>query len=101
MLPSMVIRFLTCLKSANLLTNNIINKGLKRLKSSITHLSIQELAQFITIYTSQEVQTSSMAKDDNFNDKLEYIFSRYIDQFTIEEYGMICYSISCYYQNTQ
>jgi hypothetical protein len=75
-----------------MMNNNILEKAIKKLKFNLHDFTAPMLAKFFVIYSS-EVTSSSVLNDQNFDDKLEFIMSRYIDTFNPEEFSMLCNAI--------
>lgn len=74
------------------LNTQIISQSLSHLKEQISMLNPSELALFTMIYTSSESR-NTMARDPNFDEKLEFVLSKHIEHFSAEEFAMICNSL--------
>lgn len=55
-------------------------------------LTTPEIVLFTLIYTSEEA-CNALPKDYNFDEKLDFILSKHVEQMTAEEFGSVCNSI--------
>lgn len=61
------------------------------MKDQIQVLTTPELVIFTMIYTSQEAR-NVLNRDSNFDEKLDFILSKHIEQITSTEFAVICNS---------
>lgn len=72
---SNIIECFTSLKKNGMLTNEIIKRGVSKLKEELSKLTTTELVQFFVIYTSDAVQSAGIVRDQKVDDKLQYLLT--------------------------
>lgn len=88
-----LLSILSQLKQFGLLNTQFTSQALAMVKDQVQILTTPEIVLFTMIYTSPDAR-SSMNKDSNFDEKLDFILSKHIDQLTSDEFGSICNSIA-------
>ena len=61
------------------------------LKDQVQILTTPELVVFSMIYTSPEAR-AAVNRDVNFDEKLDFILTKHVDQMTSEEFARVCNS---------
>lgn len=69
-----------------------MGQALAQVKDQVQTLTTPEIVLFTLIYTSPEA-FNALARDSNFDEKLDFILSKHVDQMTPEEFGGVCNSI--------
>lgn len=61
------------------------------LKDQVQILTTPELVIFAMIYTSPEAR-SAVNRDVNFDEKLDFVLTKHVEQMTAEEFSQVCNS---------
>ena len=68
-----------------------MSQAVSILKDQVQILTTPELVIFAMIYTSPEAR-SAVNRDVNFDEKLDFVLTKHVEQMTAEEFSQICNS---------
>jgi hypothetical protein len=87
-----LLSIVTQLKQFGLLNNQIMSQAVSLLKDQVQILTTPELVVFSMIYTSPEAR-AAVNRDVNFDEKLDFILTKHVEQMTSEEFAQVCNSV--------
>ena len=94
-----ILSILSQLKNFGLLNNQFVSSSLQQVKEQVQTLTTPEIVLFTMIYNS-EVAKSAMPRDSNFDEKLDFILSKHVEQMTAEEFACVCNAVLGKYENS-
>jgi hypothetical protein len=86
-----LLTMVTQLKQFGLLNNQIMAQAVNILKDQVQILTTPEIVVFSMIYTSPEAR-AAVNRDVNFDEKLDFVLTKHVEQMTSEEFAMVCNS---------